>query len=227
MLPLFKINLLPYREALQAKKKKEFQTLLLGAVLIGLGLATLGYFIMDGVINRQEQRVLLLQNGIKILDDEIGKIAELKEERKNFIARQQKVEELSNRRFEAAHILDTLNSLAPIGLYITSIEAQDPNTYIINGKAYSDSRTAAFMSALPGRLFSTPELLNIKRVNNAQEFSIKVSLNINNSDRQIEEAMELKQSNKSEEMTQNQIESSQQDDATDQTSSASASEASN
>lgn len=202
MLPLFKINLLPYREALQAKKKKEFQILLLGAVLIGLGLATLGYIIMDSLINRQEQRVLVLQNGIKILDGEIGQIAELKEERKNFIARQQKVEELSNRRFEAAHILDTLNTITPIGLYIISIDAQNSNTYIIKGRAYSDSITAAFMSALPGRLFSTPTLINITRVNNAQEFSIKVSLH--NSGSKIEEAMEFNQQNKSEEMTQDQ-----------------------
>lgn len=64
-----------------------------------------------------------------------------------------------------------------MGLYITSIEAQNANTYIINGRAFSDAKTAAFMSALPGKLFSTPELMNIKRVNNAQEFSIRISLN--------------------------------------------------
>lgn len=152
MLPLLKINLLPYREALLAKKKKEFQTLMLAAILIGVILAGLGFFIIDNIIKSHEQRVIQLENGIKKLDDEIAQISKLKEERKNFMARQQKVEELSNRRFEAAYILDTLNVMAPTGLYVTSIEAQGANTYIINGRAYSDSRTAAFMSALPGRL---------------------------------------------------------------------------
>ena len=177
MLPLLKINLLPYREVLQAKQKKEFQTLLIGAVIIGLGLATLGYLTLEGRLSSQERRNQVLTDGISLLDKDIKKIGQLEAERKNFLARQEKVEELSNKRFEAARILDTLNTVAPMGLYITSIEAQNANTYIINGRAFSDAKTAAFMSALPGKLFSTPELMNIKRVNNAQEFSIRISLN--------------------------------------------------
>ena len=219
MLPLLKINLLPYREALLAKKKKEFQTLILAAVLIGVILAGLGFFIIDNIIRSHEQRVLQLQNGIKKLDDEIAQISKLKEERQNFMARQQKVEELSNRRFEAAHILDTLNVLAPTGLYVTSIEAQNPNTYIIRGRAFSDSRTAAFMSALPGRLFSTPELLNIKRVNNAQEFSIRVS--INNIEGPIEESMDSNQSNNGEIAASEQNTDSQQNSSNEIPSAAS------
>jgi len=177
MLPLLKINLLPYREALQAKQKKEFQTLLIGAVIIGLGLATLGFLTFEGRLSSQQKRNQVLTDGIRALDKDIKKISELEDERKNFMARQEKVEELSNKRFEAAKILDTLNTVAPMGLYITSIEAQNANTYIINGRAFSDAKTAAFMSALPGKLFGTPELLNIKRVNNVQEFSIRIGLN--------------------------------------------------
>lgn len=219
MLPLLKINLLPYREALLAKKKKEFQTLMLAAILIGVILAGLGFFIIDNIIKSHEQRVIQLENGIKKLDDEIAQIAKLKEERKNFMARQQKVEELSNRRFEAAYILDTLNVMAPAGLYVTSIEAQGANTYIINGRAYSDSRTAAFMSALPGRLFSTPELLNIKRVNNAQEFSIRV--HINKIEGPIEEPINFNQSNNAELTASEQNTDSQQNSSNELTSAAS------
>ena len=51
MLPLLKINLLPYREALLAKKKKEFQTLMLAAILIGVVLAGLGFFIISAFYN--------------------------------------------------------------------------------------------------------------------------------------------------------------------------------
>ena len=179
MLPLIKINLLPYREALLAKKKKQFQTILLIAALTGIGLASFGYFVIDSMVRSQQQRVEDLQEGIKKLDDEINQIGMLNQQRKNFIARQKKVEELSNRRFEAAYILDTLNTVAPLGLYVTSISAEDPSTYIINGRAYSETRISNFMSALPGRLFGTPQLLNIKRVNNFQEFNIKIVLNNN------------------------------------------------
>jgi len=219
MLPLLKINLLPYREALQAKKKKEFQTLMLAAILIGLVLAGLCFFTIDNIIRSHEHRVIQLQNGIKKLDDEVAQISKLKEERKNFMARQQKVEELSNRRFEAAYILDTLNNLAPEGLFVTSIEAQNPNTYIITGRAYSDSRTAAFMSALPGRLFSTPELLNIRRVNNAQEFSIRV--HINNIEGPIEESINFNQPNNAEISAPEQSTDSQQNSSNTLSSAAS------
>ena len=219
MLPLLKINLLPYREALQAKKKKEFQTLMLAAILIGLVLAGLCFFIIDNIIRSHEHRVIQLQNGIKKLDDEVAQISKLKEERKNFMARQQKVEELSNRRFEAAYILDTLNNLAPEGLFVTSIDSQNPNTYIITGRAYSDSRTAAFMSALPGRLFSTPELLNIRRVNNAQEFSIRV--HINNIEGPIEESINFNQPNNAEISAPEQSTDSQQNSSNTLSSAAS------
>lgn len=177
MLPLLKINLLPYREALQIKQKKQFQTLMAVAALVGIGLAVLGYIAIDSRVSSQEARNQVLKDGIAKQEAEIAQINKLQDKRKNFMARQEKVEELSNKRFEAARILDTLNNVAPMGLYVTSIEAQDTNTYIINGKASSDARTAAFMSALPGKLFSTPELLNIKRVNNAQEFSLRIRLN--------------------------------------------------
>lgn len=179
MLPLIKINLLPYREALLAKKKKQFQSIMLAAALIGIGLASFGYFVIDTMISSQQQRVQDLQNGIKKLNDEIDQIGTLNQQRRNFIARQKKVEELSNRRFEAAYILDTLNTVTPLGLYVTSITAENPSTYIINGRAYSETRIANFMSALPGRLFGTPQLLEMKKINNFQEFNIKLVLNNN------------------------------------------------
>lgn len=88
------------------------------------------------------------------------------------------MEELSEKRFEAARILDTLNTLVPEGLYLTSIEAQSGfNSYIINGQAVSDGKTAVFMNALPGKIFTTPELLNIKRGTDAQQFSLHVDIN--------------------------------------------------
>lgn len=177
MLPLLKINLLPYREALIAKQKKQFQTLMIGAALVGVGLSVLVYLGMQSWAISQENRNQTLKDGIAKSDIKINKIKELNDERKNFLARKHKVEELSEKRFEAARILDSLNTLVPDGLYLTSIEAQTkPNTYIINGQAISDGKTAVFMNALPGKIFTTPELLNIKRGTDAQQFSLSVGI---------------------------------------------------
>ena len=67
----------------------------------------------------------------------------------------------------------------PEGLYLTAITGDDanPDNYSISGKAISDSKIAMFMRAIPSTgLFNSAELDNIKKVNDAQEFVVKVSL---------------------------------------------------
>ena len=91
------------------------------------------------------------------------------------------MEELQEKRFQAASILDSLNVLIPDGTYITDIKSENADTYTISGKAISDNRIAMFMRSIPSTgLFMQPELLSIKKVENAQEFTLKVLLNSNN-----------------------------------------------
>lgn len=178
MIPMIKINLLPYREALLQKQKQKFKSLMLLSLLLGLAIAALSYVTLSGTISNQEARNQVLQTGIAELDKQIDEIKQLQEEKANFLARKQKVEELENLRFEAARIIDTLNTLVPEGLYLTAITAKDDLQYNINGKAISDSKIAMFMRAIPSTgQFKTPELVSIKKVNDAQEFTLQVSLN--------------------------------------------------
>lgn len=68
--------------------------------------------------------------------------------------------------------------LIPEGTYLTAISAENPTTYTISGKATSDNKIAMFMRSIPSTgIFMQPELLNIKKVDNAQEFTLKVLLN--------------------------------------------------
>lgn len=73
MLPLLKINLLPYREAILAKQKKQFQTLMLAAVLVGFGLSVLIYLGMQSWVMNQENRNQTLKSGISQADQKIKK----------------------------------------------------------------------------------------------------------------------------------------------------------
>lgn len=181
MIELTKINLLPYREEIQQKKKQQFKALMLLALLIGLGLAALIYFAINSAINNQQSRNNLLTQEIAKLDQSLGEIKKLQEEKADFLARKQKVEELQEKRFQAASILDSLNVLIPDGTYITDIKSENADTYTISGKAISDNRIAMFMRSIPSTgLFMQPELLSIKKVENAQEFTLKVLLNSNN-----------------------------------------------
>lgn len=185
MLRLIKINLLPYREALIQQQKQQFIRLMILSALLGAMLSVLVYITLSGRVSMHESRNETLNGGIKQMDTQIESIQKLQQERDNFLSRKQKVEELEERRFQAARLLDTLNILAPDGLYLTSIESNDKNadgkdtgTYVINGKAISDGKIAMFMRNIPTTgFFGTPELVSIKRNNDAQEFSLNVRMN--------------------------------------------------
>ena len=168
MIELIKVNLLPYREEIQQKKKQQFKALMLLALAVGAGLSALAY------LGRNQ----FLTSEISKLDEQLGEIKKLEQEKQDFLARKQKVEELQAKRFQAASIIDTLNVLIPEGAYLTAISAESPTTYTISGKATSDNRIAMFMRSIPSTgVFLQPELLSIKKVDNAQDFTLKVSLN--------------------------------------------------
>lgn len=178
MIELTKINLLPYREQLAQKKKQQFKVLMIAALATGVGLAALAYLGINQAISKQQARNEFLTQEIAKLDIELAEIGKLKEEKDNFLSRKQKVEELQEKRFQAARIIDTLNILVPEGTYLTSIDAANPTTYNISGKATSDNKIAMFMRSIPSTgIFMQPELSQIKKVDNAQEFTLKVLLN--------------------------------------------------
>lgn len=178
MIELSKINLLPYREEIKQRKKQKFKTLMLLALLIGLGLAALTYLVISSAISNQEGRNNFLETEIKRLDKDLGEIKKLQQEKENFLAKKQKVEELQEKRSQAAYIIDTLNVQTPDNTYLTSIQADSPTGYTITGRASSDNKIAMFMRALPSTgLFSQPELLSIKKIDNYQEFTLKVLIN--------------------------------------------------
>lgn len=177
MMDLIKINLLPYREELNQKKKQKFNVLMAASGIIGIGLSIVAFLGINQAISAQESRNTFLEGEIKILDTAIAEIASLKAEKEDFLAKKQKVEELQSKRFEGAQIIDTLNQLIPEGVFLISVSSSDEKNYEIKGKASSDNRIAMFMKSLPSTmLFEQPELLEIKKTDNGQDFVIKSDL---------------------------------------------------
>ena len=176
---LIKINLLPYREILEQKQKKQFQLVMAFGVIAGGVAAFLIWGALAALITNQESRNEELNAGIKELDAQIVKVKDLQAQKQSFLERKQKVEELDNKRFEGARIVDTVNQLVPDGAYLTSIQniggsdAVISNTYTLVGKAISDNKVAMFMTALPSTgVFDTPKLDSINKTDNGQEFKI-------------------------------------------------------
>ena len=178
MIEFVKINLLPYREEIKQRKKQQFKVLMLSALLIGAGLLVLTYLTINNAISRQEDRNALLGKEIEKLDKALGEILKLQQEKENFLSKKQKVEELQEKRSQAAYIFDSLNVVTPDNSYLTALEAESSTSYKITGRASSDNKIAMFMRSLPSTgVFAQPELLSIKKIDNYQEFTLKVLLN--------------------------------------------------
>lgn len=178
MIELTRINLLPYREEIKQRKQQQFKVLMLGAFAVGLGLVAATYLGIDNALSNQEGRNNFLQTEIDRLDRELGEIDKLQQEKEAFLAKKLKVEELQEKRYQAAYILDSLNTLTPDNTYLTALEAESPTSYKISGHAISDNKIAVMMRSLPSTgIFLQPELLSIKKVDNYQEFTLKSSIN--------------------------------------------------
>ena len=178
MIELTRINLLPYREEIKQRKQQQFKVLMLGAFAVGLGLAAATYLGIDSAISNQEGRNNFLQTEIDRLDRELGEIDKLQQEKEAFLAKKLKVEELQEKRYQAAYILDSLNALTPDNTYLTALEAESAASYKISGHAISDNKIAVMMRSLPSTgIFLQPELLSIKKVDNYQDFTLKSSIN--------------------------------------------------
>ena len=174
MTELIKINLLPYREEIKQRKRQQFKILMLSSLLIGIGLSAIAYLAINSAISDQESRNAFLEAEIIKLDNDLGEIKKLQQGKEKFLAKKQKVDELQEKRSQAAYIIDSLNVVIPDNTYITSLDAENPTSYKITGRAISDNKIAMFMRSLPSTgIFTQPELLEIKKIDNYQEFNIK------------------------------------------------------
>ena len=177
MIPLIQLNMLPYREEQDKQKKAQFTRLMVFSGLVGVGLLVLTYVLLSGMILNQESRNQQLTAGIEQLNIQIKEVETLEAEKRDFLARKAKVEELENKRFEAARMIDSLNTVAPEGVYLTGIKAKDVSTYTLSGKATSDSKIADFMRVIPStNVFGQPSLDSINKVESVQEFELTVAV---------------------------------------------------
>lgn len=169
--------MLPYREEQDKQKKAQFTRLMIFSGLIGVGLLVFTYVSLSGLILNQESRNQQLTAGIDQLNIQIKEVETLEAEKRDFLARKAKVEELENKRFEAARMIVSLNTVAPEGVYLTGIKAKDVSTYTLSGKATSDSKIADFMRVIPStNVFGQPSLDSINKVESVQEFELTVAV---------------------------------------------------
>lgn len=139
-----RINLLPWREELRQKRKKEFFTAVFGAVLLG-GLLAYGYKLtVQGWTAAQNNRNSILRAEIAELDKQIEEIEGLENQKERLIARMQIIDRLQRSRPEVVHLFDELVETLPEGVYLTQVR-QTNDRIEISGSAQSSTRVSSLM----------------------------------------------------------------------------------
>jgi type IV pilus assembly protein PilN len=139
-----KINLLPWRDELRALRRNQFYVATGGAVGFAGLIVLIGVFIMNGVIESQNDRNRMLQGEIAKLDERIKEILGLEEQKDRLVARMKIIEQLQQSRPEVVHLFEELARSLPDGVFLESVK-QTGDTLEIRGRAESNTRVSAFM----------------------------------------------------------------------------------
>ena len=92
------INLLPWREELRQKRKRDFAIAAFGAVLLGAALTFGTKFVYQSQIAAQNDRNNLLRSEIAELDRQIEEINELDAQKSRLLARMEIIDQLQRSR---------------------------------------------------------------------------------------------------------------------------------
>lgn len=157
-----KINLLPWREAYRAEKKKEFITLIC-VVLIASAVVAFGWDrVVNAQISNQESRNQLLKSEIAKLDKQVAEIKELKKRRQGLLDRMQVIQELQGNRPEIVKLYDEFVRAIPDGVYFTNMTLKGSRISLV-GYAESNNRVSALMRQLDASYkFSEPNLTKVQ-----------------------------------------------------------------
>lgn len=180
------INLLPWREERDALIKTHFIKLSVLAMICGVIVTLLWYGAVYQAIEKQESTNDLLTDAIKVQDQRIAEIKDLKEQIQVLVARKKVVENLQNNRNQATRIFEQLGTRLPEGVLIKSIKQVGPKITLV-GVALNNTLVSKTMSSLEGsEWFAQPVLVEIRATDakslsgstiKASEFTMEIKYN--------------------------------------------------
>ena len=159
------INLLPWRQALRQRRRKEFLYGIVGAFVLAGIVTLIASFTVSSMIDAQNRRNELLKAEIAELDKAIEQILALEVQKARMIARMEVIDTLQASRPEVVKLFDQIVSTLPEGVYLTSVK-QSGKKLEFNGVAQSSTRVSAFMRNIDAsETLSSPELKVIQTGN--------------------------------------------------------------
>jgi type IV pilus assembly protein PilN len=161
------INLLPWRQALRQRRRKEFLIGIGAAVGLAALITLLAHLAVSSMIDAQNRRNDLLKAEITELDKAIEQILALEEQKARMISRMEVIDRLQASRPEVVKLFDQIVAALPEGVYLTSVK-QSGKKLEFNGVAQSSTRVSAFMRNIDAsESLSAPELKVIQTGSNA------------------------------------------------------------
>jgi len=152
------INLLPWRQALRQRRRKEFLIGIGAAVGLAALITLLAHLAVSSMIDAQNRRNDLLKAEITELDKAIEQILALEEQKARMISRMEVIDRLQASRPEVVKLFDQIVAALPEGVYLTSVK-QSGKKLEFNGVAQSSTRVSAFMRNIDAsETLSSPEL---------------------------------------------------------------------
>ena len=142
-----RINLLPWRDELRQKRKKEFFLAILAAVLVGAGLTFGTKLFYQGLIANQENLNDMLRAEIAELDKQIAEIEGFEAQKNRLLERMAIIEELQVLRPEAVHLMDELVNVMPTGVHLTEL-TQEGRKVEVAGITQSNQRVATMLRSV-------------------------------------------------------------------------------
>jgi type IV pilus assembly protein PilN len=175
---MIRLNLLPHREQKRQARKRQFISLAISLLVLGLAVVALVHVIMATRIDNQNSRNQLLTTEIAKLDEQIKEIDKLREQTQALLARKQVVETLQSNRTEAVHLLDQIVRQLPDGIYLRSVKQVDAKV-TLTGYAQSNARVSTLMRNIDASPWlQKPALVEIKAVSVGAQRLNEFTLNL-------------------------------------------------
>ena len=138
------INLLPWREVIKERQRKNFFKLMFIFFVAGAIIAILFFFALDMQISRQNSRNSQWENEIKVVDQKIAEIEKLKQRRQELIDRMNAIDKLQQSRNIPVHLYSDLPTLVSSGVYLGYMN-YDNRIVKLGGLAESNPRLSSML----------------------------------------------------------------------------------
>lgn len=142
-----RINLLPWRDALREKRKKQFIAVCIGVAIVGFLAVGLTWFYYDHKFQDQAQANQLITSTNQNLDVQLKTLDGLENQRNAIIERMKLIQGLQGQRPIAVRLIDEMVRVTPSNLYITKF-SRVGDKFTIEGKAESPNTVAEFLRSL-------------------------------------------------------------------------------